>query len=795
VGESLKMFCNRIRSSNRGARPLLLITGTALILASISGASQEPSSCRGDACGWEEDEHGDSSTEPSHESAAVVVDWNNLGLDLVRDAERGPTISGRFQAHLNTALYSTWAAFDERATGWLVDTKARTRMSATARHRWARHPAQLRAATRDYAMSVAASQIVEHIGRTVLQQPYLEAGLGENADALYAALTQRAATLVDTYRARIALVAALESERKRKDEHAAWSLEELEGLAEAVGQHVADAIEAFAAVDGANQRNDYADTTGYVTDPWATPAPTPESPTPAWTHFPDFDPAIAGAPYPSPPVHADRPFLTINPAVEDGTTQLTRTWQSLTEWGIFPRANDGGPQVPLTPHWGKVTPFALRSGDELRLSKIVEPYEEDGETLNEEFVSQAAELVMLGGSLQHGREGSAKRRATAEYWELGDETTYPPGWWSQAAVDLIAERDLPMREALELAFATSQAVFDAGIFAWDTKYHHDSVRPFTVINQLFFGSVVADSRGDQIAVTDPRDGWRPYQLRRNYTPPFPDIPSGHSTFSNAGAAVFVELLDSNVLEAESEPFISRFSLPDGFDGDPANGNEVVQLEWQYFTQRALEAGISRLYGGIHMMEGNWRGLVVGTRIGHLSVRKTQALFAGRSTRRKRTDRRLPTLVFGTMGDDTSLGRAAGERPANRGASRMEVYGFGGDDELTARRSKRLRQVELFGGDGRDTFVIARASGTIIRDYESGELIRVATQEEDEDHSSRWNGDRDADADEDTPSDELTSRIVRGVHGPATYLRFGDEVEVRLDGAWTLEELAGSIRLE
>jgi membrane-associated phospholipid phosphatase len=711
------------------------------------------------------------------------VDWNNLGLDLVRASERGPTISGRFQAFLNTALYSTWAAFNHRADGWLSDVKARKVLGKRDWKRWKKTPVGVQQAARNYAMSVAASEVLTTIGRTVLQQRYLEEEFDEDADELYAELSARAEELVETYRSEIALAQGQTSKGKKDRRNGSeWDLSDLEHQAERVGQRVADELLLVAADDGANQENDYADTTGYAVDPWALPATTAEAPVPVWTEFPDFDPAIAAAQYPVP---LEPPFMTVNPALDAGEIRLTPNWQSLSEWGIFPRASDGGPQVPLTPHWGQVTPFAMRSSDELRLTSIVGPYLEDGETLNEEFVSQASEVVDFGRSLQYGGEHSAQRRAIAEYWELGDGTAYPPGWWSQRAVDLIVAQELSLRDALKLTFATSQAVFDAGIFAWDTKYVYDSVRPFTAINQLFFGSEIDDSRGEQVAVTDPRDGWRPYQLRRNYTPPFPDIPSGHSTFSSAAASIFVELLDSNSFPAESLPFISRFSLPDGFDGDSENGNEEATLSWNYYSQAVLQAGISRLYGGIHMMDGNWQALIAGTRIGHFSLRKTEALFAGRSLDRDRTDRGLPVLVFGTMGDDLALGPAQQTRAKRKAALRAEVYGFGGDDVLTAPNGKKSQEIELFGGDGLDTFVIGRAPGVIVRDYEAGETLVVAKRDRSRQSMRQSKRYRDG----------LSVKVVQNAHGSVTHVRIGGKLVVRLDGEWTLSQLEGAIEIE
>lgn len=300
-------------------------------------------------------------------------------------------------------------------------------------------------------------------------------------------------------------------------------------------------------------------------------------------------------------------------------------------------------------------------------------------------------------------------------------------------------------------------MFDAGVAAWGMKFKEDTVRPVTTINELFKGSVVSDWRGNRTATIDDKDLWRPYQLRRNIVPPFPDIPSGHSAFSTSASVVLRNLLGTNVFDYDTEPFISRFDLDDGFDGDPNNGNEEVILNWKTISQAADAAGYSRLLGGIHMMQGNVIGLEMGARVGHSTLKHLRHLFGDSDIGQDPVEDVFDHIVMGTGRDDDLLVAPCVED------SPVEVYGFYGDDgeTLPARYSiciapfilflslliilsshcstfwlqllclARTLVLELnhpgvcgpvsfFGGDGMDVF---RVGGMVtIQDYEDQDII-------------------------------------------------------------------------
>jgi membrane-associated phospholipid phosphatase len=129
-------------------------------------------------------------------------------------------------------------------------------------------------------------------------------------------------------------------------------------------------------------------------------------------------------------------------------------------------------------------------------------------------------------------------------------------------------------------------VADAFIACWRAKYEYDLLRPVTYIRRVIDKT------------------WEPVLI----TPPFPEYPSGHSTQSAAAATVLTHLF------GEGFAFTDATHVDEGL---PAR-------DFPDFWTAAREAGISRLYGGIHFRSGVERGLEQGTCVGeqtlHLQLR-------------------------------------------------------------------------------------------------------------------------------------------------------------------------------
>ena len=118
------------------------------------------------------------------------------------------------------------------------------------------------------------------------------------------------------------------------------------------------------------------------------------------------------------------------------------------------------------------------------------------------------------------------------------------------------------------------------------------------------------------------ENWVPYQNDNFVTPAFAAYVSGHSTFSRAAAEVMA-------LFTGSEFF------PDGlgektFDVDFLHFEDgpsaPVTLQWASYYDAADEAGISRLWGGIHVPVDDFAGREMGATIGIDAFEFAQDLF-------------------------------------------------------------------------------------------------------------------------------------------------------------------------
>lgn len=244
------------------------------------------------------------------------------------------------------------------------------------------------------------------------------------------------------------------------------------------------------------------------------------------------------------------------------------------------------------PQWPDVKPFALSSGDQFRPA----PAPALSSSAYAEAVDQVRRLGAAGST-----ERTADQTAIANFWADGGGTSTPPGHWNQIAIDLGLERDQSLLENARMMALLNFAQADAGIASWDAKYAYNLWRPIDAVR-------LADTDGNSATTVDA--AWTPLLG----TPSFPSYVSGHSTFSAAAAEVLTSLLGDNVA------FTTR--------ADPGSGGQwpapkdVSQLQvrsFESFDQAAEEAGMSRIYGGIHYSFDNTAGLAVGRSIGQLVV--------------------------------------------------------------------------------------------------------------------------------------------------------------------------------
>lgn len=105
--------------------------------------------------------------------------------------------------------------------------------------------------------------------------------------------------------------------------------------------------------------------------------------------------------------------------------------------------------------------------------------------------------------------------------------------------------------------------------------------------------------------------WVPYQDDNFVTPAFAAYVSGHSAFSRAAAEVLTSMTGSEFFPgglAEQEFEVDWLE----FEKGPEN---IVTLQWASYFDAADEAGISRLWGGIHVPADDFAGRIIGSQVG------------------------------------------------------------------------------------------------------------------------------------------------------------------------------------
>lgn len=225
---------------------------------------------------------------------------------------------------------------------------------------------------------------------------------------------------------------------------------------------------------------------------------------------------------------------------------------------------------PLLPQWGGVQPFALNTPAQFR--PPAPP------ALNSpEYTAAYNEVKALGRAT--GSTRTAEQTDIARAWAFGGGTITPPGSWNRIAGSALPESMSLVDRARAYAML-NVAMADAAIACWEAKYLYDLWRPVTAI-QLGDADTNNDTVGDA--------AWTSLLT----TPNFPAYTSGHSTFSRAGATILQFVLGGDAINVS-------------FQGDMGVVRQLTSL-----NGAADEAGLSRIYGGIHYSFDNTAGQACG----------------------------------------------------------------------------------------------------------------------------------------------------------------------------------------
>lgn len=235
-------------------------------------------------------------------------------------------------------------------------------------------------------------------------------------------------------------------------------------------------------------------------------------------------------------------------------------------------------QLPLLPQWGKNRTFATPNGAACALPSPPEYSEEAGS----DFYKEGFEVYQAVNTL------TPDQRAIARFWSDDPMLSpTPPGHWISIALQVLDQQRADLDKNVETLAMLGVALADGFVGCWDAKFKYDLVRPVTYIRRVFDKT------------------WEPLLI----TPPFPEYPSGHSTQSGAAAVVLAHLFGENF----------------AFEDHTHEADGLIPRRYASFWAAAEEAGISRLYGGIHyraaIVEGLEQGKCIGAYASALKTRK------------------------------------------------------------------------------------------------------------------------------------------------------------------------------
>ena len=258
----------------------------------------------------------------------------------------------------------------------------------------------------------------------------------------------------------------------------------------------------------------------------------------------------------------------------------------------------------LTPHWGRVRPFALLSGSVFRPK-----FTNGGPTIDE-----VNEIISLSAGLNDAS------KVQVDFFANNPGSVTPPGQWTKFA-EIVSATDRNSLDAdVVMFFILGQAMLDASIAAWDAKRAYNSVRPISSIRKIYAGQAIQCWGGVGNGVsTMPGEDWMPYQRPTNPTPSFPEFVSGHSTFSAAAATVLTALRGNQI------SLVFKFPAR-GIRFDPTVPAAATTLSWTSLSAVAEAAGFSRRYGGIHFAQGDLKGRAIGVAVGAAVIKRAVALY-------------------------------------------------------------------------------------------------------------------------------------------------------------------------
>jgi hypothetical protein len=228
---------------------------------------------------------------------------------------------------------------------------------------------------------------------------------------------------------------------------------------------------------------------------------------------------------------------------------------------------------PILPHWGKVTPFALRNSWQFRVDPPPDLYS-DG------YADEVNEVKLIGGASSRLRNEEQSEIARHWYEASGQA-------WNRIARTVSEQQRLDPWENGRLFALVNIALADGYIGNFESKYVYNFWRPITAIRD---GDI--DGHLETVGELE----WNAFLV----TPAIPEWPSGHATVGAAAAEVMARFFGTDSIAFRATA------------GAPYAG---TTRQYYSFSEAALENANSRVLAGIHFRTSCLAGLWQGQRIG------------------------------------------------------------------------------------------------------------------------------------------------------------------------------------
>jgi len=226
--------------------------------------------------------------------------------------------------------------------------------------------------------------------------------------------------------------------------------------------------------------------------------------------------------------------------------------------------------APVFTHWSGVRPFVLRSAGQFGVA----PYPR---LTSGTYAEAIAEVERAGRDTSTTR--TTDQTEMARFWAA-------PIWnyWNEIAASLVRDAGADLHTAAAAFAMLNLAIADSVISFYAAKYTHRIWRPVTAIR-------LADTGGDP--------AWNPLAT----TPADPSYPGAHSVVSQAAALVLRRELGDRAVAVTSE------ALPG------------VTRNFRHLQDVADEAGLSRIFAGVHTRIDHRSGRQLGHDIGLYALRE------------------------------------------------------------------------------------------------------------------------------------------------------------------------------